>query len=72
MFWRRKKRRPTNRDDLQAEIDARDRTIRVMQAEIDALAAVIARDRERIKAEAAAYARERAEHEGLTGGNERD
>jgi hypothetical protein len=50
--------------DLQAQLDARDRTIRVLEAERDNLAAVIARDRERIRAEGAAYARQRAESEG--------
>ena len=50
--------------DLEADLDAKDRTIAVMQAELDSLAAVIARDRERIRAEGSAYARQRAESEG--------
>jgi hypothetical protein len=77
MFWkqRRKKRTVTPRvgtakEDFQAELDARDRIIRVQQAELDAMAGVLARDRERIKAEGAAYARQRAEHEGATSGHE--
>ena len=57
--------------DLQAELEARDRTIRVQAVEIENLAAVVARDRERIKAEAATFARQRAELEGLTDGHPR-
>lgn len=52
--------------DLEAELDARDRTIKVLEAERDNLASVVARDRERIRAEGAAYARARAESEGIT------
>jgi hypothetical protein len=55
--------------DLQANIDARDRTIAILETERDNLASVVARDRERIRAEGAAYARQRAEAEGVT--NER-
>lgn len=55
--------------NLVADLEAHDRTIKVMQAEIDSLALVVARDRERIMAEAAAYARQRAESEGVS--NER-
>ena len=50
-------------EQLQADIEARDRTLRVQQAELESMAAVIARDRERVKAEGAAYARQRAESE---------
>jgi len=48
---------------LEAEVEARDRTIRVLQAEIDALAAVVARDRLRVQSETADYARRKAESE---------
>jgi cell division protein FtsB len=44
--------------DLEAEIEARDRQIRVLEAERDSMAAVIARDRERVRAETAVFARE--------------
>lgn len=54
-------------DDLQAEIDGRDRIIRVLETELETMAGVMARDRERIKAEGAAYARQRAESEGTSG-----
>ena len=49
--------------NLQAEIEARDRTIHVLEAERDALAAVISRDRARVAAEVAEFARKRAESE---------
>lgn len=51
--------------DLEAEVEARDRLVKVIEAERDAMAAVIARDRERIRAEGASYARQRAEAEGV-------
>ena len=51
--------------DLQAEIDARERIVRVLEAERDAMAAVIARDRERVKAESAGVAQLRGKREGL-------
>jgi len=50
--------------ELNAEIEARDRTIRILEAERDAMAAVIARDRERVKSETAAYARQTVINEG--------
>ena len=53
--------------DLQAEIDGKDRIIRVLETELETMAAVMARDRERIRAEGAAYARQRAESEGTSG-----
>ena len=49
--------------NLEMEIEARDRTIRVLQAEIDSLAGVVARDRLRVQAETAEYARRKAEAE---------
>ena len=53
--------------DLESELEAKERIIKVQQAEIDSLCAVVARDRERIKAEGAAYVRQRAESEGTNG-----
>lgn len=50
--------------DLEMEIEARDRTIRVLEAERDAMAAVVARDRARVAAEVAEFGRQRAESEG--------
>jgi hypothetical protein len=61
---RRKSRLERRVADLEAEVQARDRVIRVLEAERDALAGVIARDRERVKAETAVYARKVAEMEG--------
>ena len=49
--------------ELEADVEARDRQIRILEVERDALAAVVARDRERIKAETAALARRTAEAE---------
>jgi len=49
--------------DLEAEVLALERTLRVKDAEIDAMAAVIARDRERVAAETAVYARRAAVEE---------
>jgi hypothetical protein len=57
--------------DLQAELEARNRTIAVQQGELDNLAAVVARDRARIKAEGAAYSRRQAEAEGTTKDDQR-
>lgn len=56
--------------DLQATVEARDRTIQVLEAERDALAGVIARDRMRVASESAIHARTKAEAEGVT--DERD
>ena len=53
--------------DLEADLLATDRTIRVLETELETMAGVMARDRERIKAEGAAYSRQRAEHEGTSG-----
>lgn len=50
--------------DAKAELEAKDRTIRVQQAELDAMAGVVARDRERVHAETAEHARRVAEAEG--------
>ena len=68
--WNQRKTRRLEKQvlDLQAEIDARDRIVKVFEAERDAMAAVIARDRERVKAESAGFAQLRAEREGLTDG----
>lgn len=52
--------------DLEADVRAQERIVRVQAVELETLASVIARDRERIKAESATYARQRATHEGLT------
>ncbi|WP_425397300.1 hypothetical protein [Aeoliella sp.] len=50
--------------DLQAELEARDRTIRILQSEVETLAMVLARDRARVQAEAAEQAARRAAAEG--------
>jgi hypothetical protein len=53
--------------DLEAELAARDRVIRIQQAEIDQLAKTVARDVARVEAELAAHMRARAECEGNCG-----
>jgi hypothetical protein len=50
--------------DLEATVESRDRTIRVLTAETEAMAGVIARDRARVAAETAIACRTRAESEG--------
>lgn len=77
-FWRRgrkqtaaQKRERLLRDrinELEADVKAQQRIVRIQAVEIETLAAVIARDRERVKAEAATFARQRATQEGLTDG----
>jgi len=49
--------------NLEATVEARDRTIRILESERDGLAAVISRDRARVAAEVAEFARQRAESE---------
>jgi len=49
--------------DLESDLDAANRKIRVIEAERDAMAEVIARDRLRVQSETAAYARAKAESE---------
>lgn len=51
-------------NQLQGELEAKDRMIMVQAVEIQQLAAVAARDRARVEAEAAVYAANRAAAEG--------
>jgi len=53
---------------LEAELEAAERTIKIVESERDNLALVLARDRQRIEAELAAYARHKAEAEGVERG----
>ena len=56
--------------ELEAELEAARRTVKVLEAERDNLALVLARDRSRIEAEIATYQRRKAEAEGVAGGRD--
>jgi hypothetical protein len=49
--------------DLESQLEAKDRIIKILQAEVESLSAVAARDRMRILAETAEFARRKAEAE---------